>query len=164
MTQRTSAVNTEGISEPFPIETVPWEEFTHGERFGMKFRVLSEFAGASQLTVCMEVLPPGRQANQTHYHMLEEEHVLVLDGGMTVRLGEKSYVVGPGDYVCFPAGQQVGHALINHTEKACRYLVMGNPHPHDMIVYTESDRVHSKVLGEGYRKSQAVDRWEAVAS
>jgi len=162
MTQRTSAVNPDGLAEPFAIEEVPWEEFSHGERFGMKFQVLSEFAGATQITVCMEVLAPGRQANQAHYHMLEEEHVFVLDGHMTVRLGDASHDVGPGHYVCFPAGQQVGHALVNDTDKPCRYLVFGNPHPHDVMVYTESGRVQAKLMGEGYRKTATMDTWEGV--
>jgi uncharacterized cupin superfamily protein len=162
MTQRTSAVNPDGFAEPFAIEEVPWEEFSHGERYGMKFRALSEFAGASQITVCMEVLAPGRQANQVHYHMLEEEHVFVLEGSMTVRLGERSYEVGPGHYVCFPAGQPLGHALFNHTAKPCRYLVFGNPQPHDVMVYPESGRVHAKLMGESYRKAQTMDDWEGV--
>jgi uncharacterized cupin superfamily protein len=162
MTQRASAVNADGFAEPFAVEEVPWEEFSHGERFGMKFQALSEFAGASQITVCMEVLAPGHQANQSHYHMLEEEHVLVLDGGMTVRLGDKSYEVGPGHYVCFPAGQPVGHSLFNHTTKPCRYLVLGNPQPHDVVVFPESGRVHPRLMGESYRKGATMDVWEGV--
>ena len=162
MSQHTSAVNPDGLAEPFTVEEVPWEEFTHGDRFGMKFQALSEYAGASQITVCMEVLAPGRQANQAHYHMLEEEHVFVLDGSMTVQLGDRSYEVGPGHYVCFPAGQQVGHALVNQGTKPCRYLVLGNPQPHDVMVYTESGRVHPKLMGESYRRSPTMDYWEGV--
>ena len=162
MTQRTSAVNADGFAEPFAIEEVPWEEVSIGRRFGMKFQVLSEFAGASQITVCMEVLAPGRQANQAHYHMLEEEHVFVLEGSMTVQLGERAYEVGPGHYVCFPAGQPLGHALVNRTDKPCRYLVLGNPQPHDVMVYTESGRVHAKLMGESYRKNATMDTWEGV--
>ena len=61
---------------PLRIDTVPWQTFGHGERFGIRYQVLSEAAGAKQITVCMEVLEPGKQANQQHYHLLEEEHVL----------------------------------------------------------------------------------------
>jgi uncharacterized cupin superfamily protein len=162
MTHRDNAFNAEGIAEPFPIEAVPWEEFSHGQRFGMKYQVLSEYAGAKQITVCMEVLAPGKQANQQHYHMLEEEHVLVLEGSMTVRLGDKSYEVAAGHYVCFPAGQKVGHALINHTLEPCRYLILGNPQPHDVAVFTETGRVSVKLTGEGYRRAETLEYWEGV--
>jgi uncharacterized cupin superfamily protein len=110
----------------------------------------------------MEVLEPGRQANQQHYHLLEEEHVLVLEGTMTVRLGERDFEVSPGHYVCFPAGQKVGHALINHSEQPCRYLVLGNPHPHDVVVFTETGRVGVRLTGEGYRSAQTQGYWEDV--
>ena len=164
MSDRKNAVNAEGIAEPFPIDVVPWEESSHGDRFGMKFQVLSEYAGAKQITVCMEVLAPGKQANQQHYHLLEEEHVFVLEGAMTVRLGDESHEVAAGHYVCFPAGQKVGHALINHTAQPCRYLILGSPHPHDVAVFTETGRVSVKLTGEGYRKSETLEYWEGVHS
>ena len=44
----------------------------------------------------MEVLPPGRQANPAHYHLLEEEHVFVLEGALTLRLGARAFDFSPG--------------------------------------------------------------------
>src|SRR3546814_4946258 len=72
-----------------------------------------------------EELPPGKQSNPLHFHMLEEEHVLILDGTVTLLLGESSYELSAGDYVCFPAGQRAGHALLNRGSATCRYLVIG---------------------------------------
>lgn len=149
---------------PITIGSVPWQTFGHGERFGIRYQVLSEAAGAKQITVCMEVLEPGKQANQQHYHLLEEEHVLVLEGAMTVLLGDAEHAVQAGDYVCFPAGQKVGHALVNRSAAPCRYLVLGNPQPHDVIVYTETGRVSVRLTGEGYRQSQTLGYWDGVVA
>jgi uncharacterized cupin superfamily protein len=160
--EETSSVNAEGVFEPFHISGVPWEEFSRGERFGMRFQHLSKFGGGSQISVAMEVLPAGKQANQAHYHMLEEEHVFVLEGRLTLRLGARSYELSAGHYVCFPAGQKVGHALINHTTEPCRYLVFGNPHSHDVAVFTDSRRVEVRLAGESYRKEATVEYWEGV--
>jgi uncharacterized cupin superfamily protein len=162
MTDPKTSVNAEGVFEPFPISEVPWQEFMRGERFGMRFQVLSDFGGGSQITVAMEVLDPGRQANQLHYHLLEEEHVLVLEGSMTVQLGERRHLVDAGHYVCFPAGQKVGHALINHTDAPCRYLVLGNPRKHDVAVFPETGRVSVKLTGESYRTTPTVGYWDGV--
>ena len=159
---KTSA-NADGVFEPFPITAVPWQEFFHGERYGMRFQVLSDFGGGSQITVANEILPPGRQANQLHYHLLEEEHVLVLEGSMTVRLGDARHVVHAGHYVCFPAGQKVGHALVNHTDAPCRYLVLGNPQKHDVAIFPETGRVGVKLTGEGYHGTP-MGYWDGVAS
>jgi uncharacterized cupin superfamily protein len=164
MSDQATSVGAKGIFEPFRIDRVPWEKVFRGERYGMEFQVLSQYGGGSQITVCMEILPPGRQANQVHYHMLEEEHVLVLDGTMTIRLGDKTHVVDAGHYVCFPAGQKIGHSLFNHSMAPCRYLIIGNPQPHDVVVFPETGRVGVKLTGEGYRKAHTMEYWEDVAT
>ena len=162
MTSKPNSANSDGVFEPFAIADVPWEEFSHGARFGMRFQHLSTFGGATQIGIANEILMPGKQANPAHYHLVEEEHVFVLEGALTVRLGEKEYILSAGHYVCFPAGQKVGHALINHTAEPCRYLIIGNPQPHDVAVHTDTGRVAVKLLGEGYRKSAVMDYWEGV--
>jgi uncharacterized cupin superfamily protein len=162
MSDRLTSVNEDGVFEPFPIDRVPWEEYAHGERFAMRFQHLSSFGGGSQISLAMEILPAGRQANQAHYHLLEEEHVFVLEGSLTLTLGSKTFVMSPGHYVCFPAGQTVGHALFNHTDAPCRYLVLGNPQKHDVAVHTETGRVSVKLTGEIYAKAPAFGYWEGV--
>ena len=159
---RATSVNAEGVFEPFDIQRVPWEEYTRGERFAMRFQALGAFGGGSQIHLAMEILPAGKQANQAHYHLLEEEHVLVLEGSLTLTLGSKTFVMSPGHYVCFPAGQKVGHALFNHTDAPCRYLVLGSPQKHDVAVFTDSDRVSVKLTGETYGKTPTFGYWEDI--
>jgi uncharacterized cupin superfamily protein len=154
--------NAAGVFEPFEIARVPWETFGKGERFEIRYQHLSSFGGGTQVGVSMEILPPGKQANQSHYHMLEEEHVMVLEGSMTLRLGERPYVLTVGHYVCFPAGQRVAHALFNHTAEPCRYLVFGSTNPHDVIVYPDSGRVGVRLAGTGYRAAATMEYWEDV--
>ncbi|WKB53392.1 cupin domain-containing protein [Eleftheria terrae] len=157
-----SSLNTEGVFEPFHVSRVPTEEVMRGERYGMRFQHLSSFGGGSQISVSLEVLPPGRQANQLHYHLLEEEHVYVLEGCLTLRLGEHTWELQAGHYVCFPAGQKLGHALINRSDQPCRYLVLGAPHPHDVVVFPDTGRIAVKLTGEGYRQSATQGYWEGV--
>ena len=162
MSDTETSINSEGVFEPFHVDRVPWEEFSHGERFGMRFLHLSSFGGGSQISVSLEVLPPGKQANQSHFHLLEEEHVFILEGSLTLSLGTKRFELSCGHYVCFPAGQRVGHALVNHTSAPCRYLVLGNPQPHDVAVFPETGRVGVKLMGESYRRSETLEYWEGV--
>ncbi len=157
-----NSANAEGIFEPFPITDVPWGDHSPNPRFGMRYQHLSSYGGATQIGISNEILAPGKQANPLHYHMAEEEHVFILEGELTLRLGDKSYIMSEGHYVCFPAGQKVGHALINHTDKPCRYLVFGNPQVLDVAVQTESGRVAVKSLGVGLRQSDVMDYWEGI--
>jgi uncharacterized cupin superfamily protein len=83
---------------------------------------------------------------------------------LTLRLGDKSYVMKPGDHVCFPAGQAVGHCLVNHTDKPCRYLLIGERNPHDVCVYPETGRVGVKLMGEGYRRAARMAEREDAPS
>jgi uncharacterized cupin superfamily protein len=161
MTSRSNAKNAEGVYEPFDITEVPWESFSKGTRFGMRYQHLSSFGGGTQVSLSHEELASGKQANPFHFHMLEEEHLMILEGALTLRLGDKRYTMKAGSYVCFPAGQQVGHALINEPAQPCRYLIFGTPNPHEVAVFPDSGRVSVKLLGEGYRRSARMDYWEA---
>lgn len=115
MPENKNSKNADGIYEPFATKQVPWEDFNRG-KFGMRYRQLGEYGGGSKLGVCLEILEPGKQANQAHYHLLEEEHIYVLEGELTVQIGEKVFTVSADHYVCFPAGQTEAHAISNHTE------------------------------------------------
>jgi uncharacterized cupin superfamily protein len=158
--QKPSSVNADGIFEPFSVDAVPWEDYSHGDRFGTRVRQLGEFGGCSHVGVCMEELAPGKRAYPAHYQMLEEEHLLILEGSVTLQLGGKSFELSSGSYVCFPAGQKAGHALLNNSGAPCRYLIIGERNPNDVIVYTDSGRVGVRLTGEGYRKSATMDYWE----
>jgi uncharacterized cupin superfamily protein len=145
---------------PIKVENVPWEEWAEGERFGSRFRALTDLGGGSHVGVAIEELPPGKQSCPAHYHMLEEEHLLVLAGSATLRLGERAYEIAAGDYVCFPAGQKAGHCLINHGTEPCRFLIIGERNPNDVIVYPDSGKVKVRLMGENYRTSATMEYWE----
>ena len=153
-------VDGDGTRLPFPVEDVPWEEYSHGERFGTRFRQLGEYGGCSHVGVCMEEIAPGRQAYVAHYHLLEEEQLLVLEGRPTLRLGERRIPMEPGSYVVFPAGQKAGHALVNETDEPVRYLIIGERNPNEVTVHTDTGRVGVRLVGEGYRVGDSVDYWD----
>jgi uncharacterized cupin superfamily protein len=145
---------------PFSVESVPWQEWSRGSRFGSRYRALTDRAGGSRVGVAIEELPPGKQSCPAHYHLLEGEHLLVLEGRATLRLGDRTHEIGPGDYVCFPAGQKAAHCLVNHGTVPCRFLIIGERNPNDVIVYPDSGKVKVRLLGENYRSAATVDYWE----
>ncbi|MGB5210078.1 MAG: cupin domain-containing protein [Gammaproteobacteria bacterium] len=162
MTTKKNSANDAGVFEPFGTGEVPWEDYAHGERFGIRFKQVGEYGGGSHVGVCIEILEPGKQTCPEHYHMLEEEHVMILDGALTLRLGAREYPMRAGDYVCFPAGQRVGHTLINQGDAPCRYLIVGERNPNEVVVYPQSGRVSVRLTGAGYRGSATMDYWEGV--
>lgn len=142
---------TELDASPRPLSTedVPWTEWSEVPRFGLRWRHLTRAAVGDgyHVGVAIEELPPGKQSAPAHWHLLEEEHVYVLEGSLTVRIGARSFPMRAGDYVCFPAGQQAGHCLVNETGAPCRYVIVGEREPNDVVVYPDSGKALVRGLG-----------------
>jgi uncharacterized cupin superfamily protein len=147
------------VTVPFSVDDVPWEEWHQGERFGSRMRPIGKYGGGSRVGVVMEELAPGKQSCPAHYHLLEEEHLLILEGQATLRMGEQTYEVSAGDYVCFPAGQAVAHTLLNNGTAPCRFLIIGEDNPYDVVVYPDSEKVLVRATQEIYRQA-SLDYWE----
>ena len=149
---------------PIAADSVAWTEWNEVPRFGMRYRHLTSAAIGENYHVgfAIEELPPGKQTVPAHYHMLEEEHIYVLDGSATLRLGAETHQLKPGDYVCFPAGQKAGHCLINDTDKVCRYIIVGERNPNEVVVYTDSNKVLVRSLGrrELYDRAATRTYWD----
>ena len=147
---------------PISSEDVPWESWGRGERFGVRYRHLtaSRVGRDYRVGVAIEELEPGRQTAPFHYHMLEEEHVLLLEGELTLRLGEERFRMNAGDYVCFPAGRKLGHCLINEGTATCRYVIIGENNPHEVSVYPDSNKVQVRWLDERYDRAAKRDYWD----
>lgn len=148
MNDKPTSLNAEGISEPFASENVPLEEWSKGTRYGSKFRYLSGFGGANHVGVALEGLAPGKESNMNHYHMLEEEQAFILEGEMTLRLGSKTY--------------RIGHSFYNHSDAPCRFIMIGEKNPNEVVVYPETGRVGVRLLSEGYDKTATMEYWQGA--
>ncbi len=144
-------MSTDKIEPRKPISSsdVAWEAWAEVPRSAIRFRHLTSAAmgGDYHVGVQIEELPPGKQTALAHYHIFEEEHVYVLDGTLTVRIGATSHDMRAGGYVCFPAGQKVGHCLVNNSGVVCRYVVVGESNPNEVVVFTDSNKVMVRPLG-----------------
>lgn len=147
---------------PIASENVAREPFERG-RFGSSFRHLTRAVMGDRpyhVGVAIEELPPGKQSCPFHFHMLEEEHLYVLEGECTLRLGSERLRFKAGDYAVFPAGEKTGHCLVNETDKPCRYIVIGENNPNESCVYPDSNKVSNRWLGERYDRSAQRDYWD----
>jgi uncharacterized cupin superfamily protein len=144
-------MTTEKSAAPLPISSldVAWTESSELPRFGSRYKHLAMAAIGEdyRVGVSIEELDPGKRSNPAHYHIFEEEHVYVLEGMLTARIGADAYEMKAGDYVCFPAGQKAGHCLINNSGATCRYVIVGERNPNEVVVYTDSGKVLVRALG-----------------
>ncbi len=138
---------------PIAIESVPWDEWSDGLRYGSRVRVLSDTRGADRrkIGVSVEELAPGKQSCPFHFHMVEEEHIVALEGEATLRLGDERYTIKAGDYVGFPAGQRAGHCLVNESGKPFRFIMIGDNQPNEVCVYPDSNKFSVSALRDSER-------------
>ena len=157
--------STADATKPIRAADVAPTAFSHGDRFAMRFRHLAEACGAQpyKIGVALEELPAGKQTCPAHYHTIEEEHVFVLSGALTVRIGKERYVMQAGDYVRFPAGATDEHCLFNHTDAVCSYLIIGDRSTDDVCVYPDSGKIMVRATGEIYDKTETRDYWDGEA-
>ena len=144
---------------PIHVEDLPWEEWSEGTHFGSRYRRLTKAGGGSHVGVAIEELPARKQSCPFHYHLLEEEHILALEGTAQLRLGDERYTLRAGDYVCFPAGQTEGHCLVNDGDAPFRFLIIGENNRNDVCVYPDSDKISVRLTGEIFRKSDTLEYW-----
>jgi uncharacterized cupin superfamily protein len=141
--------NSSGPILPIASERVPWTDSLDLPRFQARYRHLTQalLGSTYKIGVAIEELFPGCQSAPFHYHIFEEEHVLILEGAVTLRLGDARYPMKAADYVCFPAGQKAGHCLINESDKICRYVLVGERNPNEICVYPDSNKIMLRALG-----------------
>jgi uncharacterized cupin superfamily protein len=140
---RTTTRSSEGAFEPFHIDDVPWQRLpgpTTCKRLG-------RFGGGSQVGVGIDLLKPGQTSNRFHFHMKEDEHVFILKGSATLRLGESGYVMVERRYCCFPAGQRASHHLYNHTGENCVFRTIGNNRPEVIVCFPKTGRARVRITG-----------------
>jgi mannose-6-phosphate isomerase-like protein (cupin superfamily) len=71
------------------------------------------------------VVEPGFPGPPPHVHRQLHDMFFVLEGFLTVRLGEETLVAGPDTFVCVPPG--VVHTFSNRSETPVRFLNFNTP-------------------------------------
>jgi uncharacterized cupin superfamily protein len=97
--------------------------------------------GASRTGASVYELPPGQAICPYHYELGEEEWLLVLEGGPTLRHPDGSEQLEPWDTVFFPRGAEGAHGVRNETEDAVRVLMFSEVVTPTATVYPDSDKV-----------------------
>lgn len=70
-------------------------------------------------------IAPGFPGPPPHRHERLVDMFYVLEGVLTVRLGEDTHQLGPGSFVCVPAG--VVHTFSNPSDSPVRFLNFNTP-------------------------------------
>jgi len=102
--------------------------------------------GTEKTGLSLFEVPPGEAAYPYHWHLAEEEVVVVVAGRPSLRTPDGWRELEPGDVVSFLVGEQGAHQLVNRTAETVRFLAFSNQSP-DIII-----RPDSQTLGVAERR------------
>ncbi|MEY4697788.1 MAG: hypothetical protein RIT14_2216 [Pseudomonadota bacterium] len=100
---------------------------------------LGQAGGLTQFGVNLVILAPGAMSSLRHWHMAEDEFVMVLHGTCTLITDAGETPMQPGDCAAFPAGLADGHHFINRSADEARFLVVGSKARHEVATYSDVD-------------------------
>ncbi len=100
---------------------------------------LGDAGGLTQFGVNLVSLEPGALSSLRHWHLNEDEFVMVTEGECTLVQDAGPVVMRAGDCAAFPAGNPDGHHFVNHTDRVARFLVVGTKAAHEVASYSDVD-------------------------
>lgn len=104
---------------------------------------LGEAGGLTQFGVNIVRLEPGALSSLRHWHLNEDEFVMVTSGECVLVQDAGETVMRVGDCAAFPAGQPDGHQFINRTDTVATFLVVGTKARTEVATYSDVDmQVH----------------------
>ena len=110
---------------------------------------LGDAGGLTQFGANITVLEPGGMSSIRHWHMNEDEFVLVTEGEVVMVTDEGETLMGVGDCASFPAGVENGHHFLNKSDAEARFLVIGTRAALETVYYSDVDMMVVDVDGAG---------------
>jgi len=113
------------------------EDEPGGESFGTT-SLVGRTAGMRRIGVNVDVVHPGQRSCRYHWHRLEEEGFLVLEGSGWLDVGETRYRVRAGDFFAKIEGPQRPHQFVNDGDTDLRIVSIGERRPDDEVQYPQA--------------------------
>ncbi len=122
--------------------------------------------GSEKLSMSLFDLPPGQAAYPYHFHLAEEEIVVVLQGRPSLREAGGWRDLDEGEALSFLTGERGAHQIANRSEEPVRFLAISNQQP-DVVVRPDSNtlsvverRPEGAGLSQHFRREDGVSYYE----
>lgn len=121
---------------------------------------LGDAGGLTQFGVNMVILQPGALSSLRHWHMAEDEFVMVTQGECVLVQDAGETVMGVGDCVAFPANVPDGHHFLNRSGAVAQFLVVGSKAKREVATYSDVDLVLTVEGGKASYTYKDGSPWE----
>src|SRR2546429_603051 len=111
-----------------------FDENSEHQGFRWKRAALGRQAGAERLGASLFELAPGEAGCPMHYHLANEELLVVVSGSPSLRAptGERQLAVG--EVVSFPRGEAGAHQVVNRSDSTVRILMVSEMIAPEVVV------------------------------
>ena len=107
---------------------------------GLRRARIGEQAGTTRIGLSVYELAPG-ESMVFHYHLQNEEVLVVLEGAVAVRTPDGWHDAARGDVCVFPRGAAGAHAYENRGDAPARVLLVAEANEPNVSVYPDAGRV-----------------------
>ncbi len=126
---------------------------------GRWYRRLGPSAGLTEMGASHVVLKPGAWSSQRHWHVGEDELLIMLTGQAVLVDDQGRKILRGGDVCAWPKGAENGHHLINESDQDCSFICIsagdnaGGSYPDIDMIWGTDDRYRHKD-GTAYPETQ----------
>ncbi|MBA2506256.1 MAG: cupin domain-containing protein [Thermoleophilaceae bacterium] len=148
------------------INQPDWDQRREHDGFRALRAKLADREDSEHTGLSLWEVEPGQKAYPYHWHVGEEEWIVVTVGAPTLRTPEGTRTLAEGEIVFFPTGEQGAHQLINETEEPMRFLSFSNLVAAEACFYPDSGKVglfedrRGGTVREIFRTADTVDYYE----
>jgi uncharacterized cupin superfamily protein len=128
---------------------------------------LAPGTAARKLGASITTVAPGKRSCPYHFHHVQEEMFVVLEGAGTLRVAGELLPLRAGDVVFVPPGPQYPHQIINTGDAALKYLSIGTREWPEICEYPDSGKylataggADGQGFGEIQRSGRSLDYWD----
>ena len=125
---------------------------------GRWYRRLAPLVGLTKMGASHVRLEPGAFSSQRHWHAVQDELVIMIEGEAILIDNDGETPVRGGDVLAFPAGEKNGHRLHNRSSEPCVFVaISAGPREDDHGDYPDIDMVFD---ADGYARNNG-ERYES---
>jgi len=119
--------------------------------FAARFAFLGRALATDKIGINLTIVPPGKKAWPKHYHFVNDELFVILEGTGSLHYGAETYPLRAMDVVNIRAGTGIPFQIENTGREELRYLALSTLIPADVFHYVDADKYGVMAGGAPFR-------------